>query len=405
MTSQPVIPKNPAGPLFGVRVVDISQFILGPLATQILGDMGADVIKVETPAGDPNRYMGPSRSTGMAAMFLGMNRSKRSAVLDLKASSDRAAFHKLIESADVFVHSLRADGAQRLGVDYPTLLKHNPRLIHACAPGYRSDGPYRNRPAYDDVVQGESGIADLMFQATGESRYLPTVLADKFCGHVLASSISMALYYRERTGKGQSVEVPMLETMLSFNLVEHLYAGAFDEPRGRPGYDRAIMRERRPSPTLDGALCWMATTDIQWKRLLCELGRPDLVGDPRFSSVAARSANFPEIYRIVGELLAGLTTADARSRLEQAEVPNAPVRRLTDLESDDYLNQTGFFHKYTHPTAGALITPSIAPRFSEAPPRLHRPPPALGEHTQEVLAELGISPDVHRAKESHEIKS
>ncbi|MDP3138612.1 MAG: CoA transferase, partial [Burkholderiaceae bacterium] len=207
------------GPLAGLRVLDMTQFILGPLATQILGDMGADVIKVEPPGGDPNRQVGSSRHPGMSTLYLGMNRNKRSVVLDLKQPSDMDILMQMVDHADVFVHSLKLNASQRLGVDYPGISRRNPRIIHACAPGYRSDGPMRNQPAYDDVIQGESGIVDLNFLNTGVNRYLPIVLADKFCGHALASAIAMALYHRSQTGEGQSVEVPMLETMLSFNLV------------------------------------------------------------------------------------------------------------------------------------------------------------------------------------------
>lgn len=379
------------GPLANVWVIDLTQFILGPVATQILGDMGADVIKVESPQGDPNRFIGPSRHPGMAALYMGMNRNKRSIVLDLKQPAALAMLMRMIERADVFVHSMRADAAERLGVSYAAVAARNPRIVYASAPGYRSDGPWRNRPAYDDVIQGESGIADMNQRAYGEPRYLPTVIADKFCGHILASAIGMGLFHRERTGKGQAIEVPMLETMLSFNLIEHLWTGNFDEPMGPLGYERALMSHRRPFATKDGHICLMATTDIQWRRLLTVLGRPELPDDPRFATVAARSERFPELYAIVGEEIAKRTTAEWQALLDGIELPNAPVKHLADMPTDPYLVETGFFHHYRHPEAGPFVTTSIPVKFSQSPPQLRRTPPCLGEHTAAVLAEFGFS--------------
>ncbi|MGH8665983.1 MAG: CaiB/BaiF CoA transferase family protein, partial [Burkholderiales bacterium] len=283
-----------AGPLVGLRVVDLTQFILGPVATQILGDYGADIVKVEQPGGDLNRSIGPARYPGMSAMFLGMNRNKRSVVLNLKQPEALQALQRLIDGADVFVHSMRPQSADRLGIGYAAVAARNPRVVYACAPGYRPDGPNRDRPAYDDVIQGESGIAGITERAYGEPRYFPTVIADKFCGHVLASAIGMALVHRARTGEGQQVQVPMLETMLSFNLIEHLWEGAFDQPMGELGYERALTPHRRPFATRDGHICLMATSDMQWKQLFAACDRPELSEDPRYATLAERSKRFPE---------------------------------------------------------------------------------------------------------------
>ncbi|MEI8264469.1 MAG: CoA transferase [Betaproteobacteria bacterium] len=391
MTDRPASAAvTPTGPLAGLRVLDLTQFILGPVATQILGDMGADVVKVESPEGDANRHIGPARHPAMAALFLGMNRNKRSVVLDLKQDRMRDMLFEMVRGVDVFVHSLRADAAQRLGVTYADIGAVNSRIVYASAPGYRSDGPRRFRPAYDDVIQGQSGIAGMNLLAHGEPRYLPTVIADKFCGHVLASSIAMALFHRERTGQGQAVEVPMLETMLAFNLIEHLWTAQFDDPAGELGYGRALMADRRPMATRDGHICLMATTDPQWEKLFRAIERPDLAADPRFASVASRSAHFPQLYGALREEMVRRTTAEWQARLDEADIPNAPAAKLADLPSDPYLVETGFFHRYVHPQAGPMVTPSIPVRYTATPGQVRRPPPCLGEHTEEVLREFGF---------------
>jgi crotonobetainyl-CoA:carnitine CoA-transferase CaiB-like acyl-CoA transferase len=380
-----------SGPLSGMRVVDLTQFILGPVATQILGDYGADVIKIEAPEGDLNRKIGPARYPDMTAMFLGMNRGKRSVVLNLKRPEALDALNRMIDEADVFVHSMRPSSAERLGVGYAAVAARNARIVYAFAPGYRQDGPYRDRPAYDDVIQGESGIAGIAELAFGEPRYLPTVIADKFCGHILASSIGMALVHRERSGEGQEVQVPMLETMMSFNLIEHLWGGAFDEPQGELGYDRALTQHRRPFATQDGYICLMATSDAQWRGLFAACGRPELASDPRFSTLAERSKRFPELYGLIGEEMAKRTTAEWQARLDAADVPNGVSRKLRDLPRDPYLVETGFFHRYKHPQAGPMVTTSIPVRFSKTPAQIQSPPPTLGEHTRSVLSSMGYT--------------
>src|SRR5271166_6134287 len=272
---------NPrAGPLAGVRVIDVTVNVLGPVATQILGDMGADVIKIEPPQGDPNRATGPARNPGMSAMHMNVNRNKRSLTLNLKRPEANDALLRLIDSADVFVHSMRPAAAERLGIGYRQLSARNPRLIYGFGPGYRQDGPHRDFPAFDDVLQGESGIAALMGQVLGEPRFYPTVIVDKLCGYVLASSIGMALYARERTGLGQQVQVPMFETILSFNYLEHLWGGAFDPPlEPGVGYVRLLTPQRRPYATKDGYICVLAVNDDQWARILPAIGRPELIVD------------------------------------------------------------------------------------------------------------------------------
>ena len=379
------------GPLFGVRVVDLTTAVLGPVATQVLGDLGADVIKVESPQGDFMRQLGPQRHPGMAAYFLHINRNKRSVVLDLKASAQRAVLLELIASADVFVHNMRLSAAERLGLGYASMGERNPRLVHACASGFNRDGPMRDRPAYDDIIQGESGLAALNAGPDGAPRYLPMAMCDKLVGQALASAIGMALFARERTGRGQQVHVPMLETMLAFNLVDHLWHGVLDEPEKGLGYPRMFTPHRRPYATRDGYVCLMATTDEQWRRLLPALDRPELVEDPRFATVAARIANIDIVYGTITQAMHERSTAEWLQRLTEADVPHGVLHTLQDIIDDAYLWDTGFFRRVQHPTEGKMITTAPTMHFSATPASLRLPAPLLGQHTREVLTEIGKS--------------
>ncbi|MBI2207681.1 MAG: CoA transferase [Candidatus Rokubacteria bacterium] len=381
------------GPLAGVRVVDLTVNVLGPVATQILGDMGADVVKVESPEGDGNRRIGSDGHPGMGALYMTMNRNKRSIVLDLKRAAAREALMRMVASADVFVHGMRARAAERLGIAYPAVAARNPGIVYASAPGYRPDGPHRDRPAYDDVIQAESGIAGLAARVGGEPRYIPTVVCDKLCGYVLASAIVMALYHRARTGEGQEVHVPMLETMLGFNLLDHLWRGVFDESATDLGYPRLLTPLRRPYATRDGHLAVMASNDAQWARLLTAIGRADLAADERFARLEHRSSRIEELYATVAEAMRHDTTAGWQARLEAADIPHGPVRRVEELPNDPYLVATEFFRHYQHPAEGPAVTTAIPLRFSRTPGNIRRPPPVLGEHTREVLLEHGLGED------------
>jgi len=381
-----------SGPLAGIRVVDLTSALLGPLATQILGDMGADVIKVEPPEGDPIRALGPSRHPGMGAYFLNINRNKKSVALDLKQQAVREALLKLVEKADVFVHNMRLAAAERLGLDYRAVGERNPRIVYAAATGFRRDGVYRDRPSFDDVIQGESGLAALNGGVGGEPRYVPMAVSDKICGYVLASAIGMALFHRERTGKGQEVHVPMLETMLAFNLADHLWYGVLAEPEKGLGYPRMLTRHRRPFPTKDGQICILATTDAQSRHLFEAIDCPEFADDERFSTLAQRTANIGELYEIVIERMRRRTTAEWRERLDAFDVPNGVVTDLEGLFADPYLANTGFFERVEHPTEGRMLTTAVPVMFSGSPGASFRlPPPRLGEHTRSVLRELGYS--------------
>jgi len=381
-----------SGPLDGVRVIDLTNTVLGPIGTQILGDAGADVIKVEPPAGDLVRYIGPRRSHGMGAYFLNLNRNKRSVVLDLKRPLARAALGRLIAEADVFVHNMRPAAAARLGLDYATLAPMHPRLIHASASGFRTGSSRRDEPAYDDIIQGMSGIASLNGRAAGADgpRYVPMVMADKISGTALASAVGMALYARERTGRGQALHVPMLDTVLAFALPEHLWGATIGDAEAGVGYTRMLTSERRPYPTADGHLCLIAVTDAQWARLLPVIERPDLLADPRFAGTAARSANIAFVYGEVAAALRKHSTAEWLRRLADADIPHGRANSLEDLLEDEYLRETGFFCSVQHPSEGPTKTLAIPVQYSGTPASIRRLAPQLGEHTTEVLAEVGF---------------
>ncbi len=380
-----------AGPLSGFRVLDLSSVVLGPLSTQIMGDLGADVIKIEAPAGDTTRYTGPARSRDMAALFMGLNRNKRSIVLDLKQEAARDALLRLIDGADVLIHSIRPQKLVPLELDYDSVAQRNPRLVYAGIYGYGSAGPYAGMPAYDDVIQGQSGSADLMARLIGEPRYLPTIMADKTCALVAAYAVMAALLERERSGKGQFVEIPMFETMVAYNMTEHLYGHTFDPPEASLGYTRVLAPWRRPYKTSDGYICMLAYVDVQWRRFWTEVGRPELIDDPRFDTLSSRAANIEELYRIAGECLLDMPTAHWVERLAALDIPSAPITALEELESDPHLNAVGFFRKRHHPTEGDIVLPDNPVRYSRSTPELNHLQPKLGEHSIEVLREAGLA--------------
>jgi len=347
---------------------------------------------VEPPEGDSIRPLGPSRHPGMGAYFLNINRNKRSVALDLKRPAAHEALLKLAETADVFVHNMRLGAAERLGIDYPAVAARNPRIVYAAATGFRKDGVHRDRPSFDYVIQGESGLAALNGGVGREPRYVPMAVCDKICGYVLASAIGMALYHRERTGKGQEVHVPMLETMVAFNLIDHLWHGVLAEPEKGLGYPRMLTPHRRPFPTKDGHICILATTDIQSRHLFEALDCAELADDERFSTLAQRTENISELYEIITERMRRRTTAEWRERLDMFDVPNGVVTDLEGLLTDPYLAKTGFFEPVEHPSEGKMLTPAIPVMFSGTPGNSFRlPPPRLGEHTRAVLSELGYS--------------
>ena len=313
--------KKSAGPLAGIRVIDLTSVILGAYCTQMLGDLGADVIKIELPEGDTTRYTGPCVNEGMASLFMGVNRNKRSVALDLKQAAARDVLLRMVDGADAFVHNIRPQKLERIGLGADALMARNPRLIYAGLHGWREGGPYAGRPAYDDIMQGLTGIASLMNTMTGEPYYAPTILCDKTCGVMAAQAIVAALFHRERTGRGQFVEVPMFETMVSFVMVEHLHGATFDPPVGTPGYSRMLAPWRRPYRTSDGYLCTLIYTDAQWRRFWTAVGQPEMMDDPRFKDMAARSRNIADVYRIAEAQFAAEDHAGVAGAVRRARNP------------------------------------------------------------------------------------
>ncbi|MCW8085445.1 CaiB/BaiF CoA transferase family protein [Sabulicella glaciei] len=380
-----------AGPLAGIRVLDLTTTLMGPYATQTLAEMGAEVVKVEPPEGDIVRRIGPARNPGMGPIFLNTNRGKRSLVLDLKNPEGREAALRLAARSDVLVYSLRPHSMERLGLGYETVAQVNPRLVYAGVYGYAQDGPYAARPAYDDLLQGATGVAALNARiGDGTPRYVPLGLVDRIVGLAASGAISAALLHREHTGMGQRVDVPMFETMLPFVLGDHMGGLAFDPPLDAGGYARMLSPGRRPYRTRDGWICAVVYTDKHWRSFCAGLGMADLVSiDKRFADHGARIAHINEILAMVSEIMAQRDTAEWMEFFEKADIPAMPVNDLADLLDDPHLRETGFFEMEEHPTEGRLRRAGIGPRWSASPAGERRPAPVLGADGAEVLREAG----------------
>ena len=380
-----------SGPLHGLRIIDMTAVILGPYATQILGDLGADVIKVEPPKGDVVRWNGPSRSPGMGPVFLHLNRSKRSIVLDLQAEAGRAVMLKLIATADALVFNIRPQSMARLKLTYDEVRQVNPRIIYCGAYGYGQEGPYAAKPAYDDLIQGAAALPALEAKLGGEPRYFPTAIADRTAGLTTVYTLLAALLHRERTGEGQAVGIPMFEVMAESTLSTHMYGMTFEPPIGNAGYHRLFAPERRPYRTQDGYICVMPYTDKHWQRFFELIGRPELKGDPRFTNMTMRTKNIRELYGILAEALAGKPSAEWLAMLESADIPVMPMHTLESLMQDPHLAQTGFFSVVDHPSEGRIRSMAVPTAWSKSKPQPSRHAPLLGEQSREILAELGLS--------------
>jgi crotonobetainyl-CoA:carnitine CoA-transferase CaiB-like acyl-CoA transferase len=378
------------GPLAGVRVVDLTSVVVGPTATLCLADYGAEVIKVESPQGDLLRTLGGSSSTGqLSGKFSHFNRGKRSLALDLKQPEGRAVLDRLLGKSDVFIANMRPAALARLGLDAAALRARHPRLIVCALAGFRQDGPYRNRPAYDTIIQGMAGVAACNQRVLGEPRFVPLVFADHVVGLIAAQCILAALYQREKTGEGQAIEVPMFENMAQFVLSEHLGERSFVPPRGGSGDARVLNPQGRPLRTRDGWICVSANTDAQAFAFFDAIGRPELKQDPRLCSVAARYANVDHYFAVRAEALKQRTTAEWLEILEKADVPAGPVHDFESLLEDAHLKEIGFFRKVKHPREGDMIELTNPNKFSTGLSSTSRLAPMLGGDSLTILSELG----------------
>ncbi|RJF74760.1 CaiB/BaiF CoA transferase family protein [Rhodopseudomonas palustris] len=379
---------EPTGPLAGIRILDLTSVLFGPYAAAILGDWGADVIKVESLAGDMWRYTGAFRNRGMSGQFMAVNRNKRSLALDLKHPDGKATLQRLIPTADVLLTNVRPAAMARLGFGYDDCRALNPKLIYAAATGFGQEGPWAKRPAFDEIIQAASGLASSI-GSDEEPQFVPSLVGDKICGQALAGAVSAALFARERSGKGQLVEVPMLETVAGFNSIEMLGGYAFDPPIGPSGYKR--MKERKPVRTKDGWITMLPYSGDNWCAFFEAVGRPELTDELQVRDPVARAENIDRIYAAMNEIAASRTTAQWQELLLRLDVPHTAFARIDEITEQEHLKAVDFFVDIDHPTEGKIRQARPATKFSEAPPNLHRVPPRLGEHSRDVLMEAGFS--------------
>lgn len=386
-----MLPGVTTGPFHGVRIVDLTSVVLGPYATMLLADLGADVVKVEAPAGDLMRYVGTERVPAMGSLFLTMNRNKRSVALDLKQPAALDVLHDLVAGADVVLHNIRRPAARRLGLDHASLSAVNPSIVFGVAAGYDPRGPYGDRPAYDDVIQAQSGLLALQELHLGAARFVPTLIVDKTVGVNLAFAVAAALFARERDPerRGQEVVVPMFEVMTSYLLLEHLLDATFVPPLAPPGYTRILSPDRRTHRTANGSMCILPYTDPQAERLAALVGRTDWLADPRFCDRVARTEHHAAWMAELDAVFATRTSEEWLPLLDGAGIPAAKVQTLDEVLADPHLASFGFFEEVEHPALGTLRQPGVPYTFSRTPGGLRRTAPRLGEHSVEVLRETG----------------
>jgi crotonobetainyl-CoA:carnitine CoA-transferase CaiB-like acyl-CoA transferase len=382
------------GPLAGLTILDLTTVLMGPYATQILADMGANVIKLESPEGDIVRQIGPGRTPGMGGMFLNANRGKRSIAIDLKHPDGHDALLRLAAKADAIIYNVRPQAMARLGLDYETLFRVNPKIVYVGVFGYGQTGPYASKPAYDDLIQGAATIPTLMADAgDGTPRYVPVTLADRVVGLMAVNAILGALMHQQKTGIGQRVDIPMFESMTDFVLIDHLGGLTYDPPLDHGGYARLLSRYRRPYQTSDGHLCVLIYNDKQWRSFFEAIGQPEFLKQPRFANHSARTQHIDEIYEEIGRIFLGRTTAEWRELLERADIPVMPMHTLETILNDPHLNAVGFFKTIEHPVEGRIRQMQVPSTWSVTQPEAGGPAPALGEHGRAILTEAGFSAD------------
>lgn len=382
-----------SGPLSGFRIVDMTTVLAGPYATQIAADYGADVIKIEPLEGDVMRLAAAKRHVQMGPMFMHANRNKRSMLVDVKQPAAREAVLRLCAGADAVVHNVRPAAMARLGLSYQDIQAVRPDIVYVNLVGYSKDGPYAGRPAYDDLIQGISGMASA-FQLCGseEPRYVPAVMADRISGLNVAHALLAALLHRQCSGEGQQVEVPMFESLVQIVLGDHLGGLSYEPAAGPPGYNRLTTPNRRPYRTLDGYVGVLIYTDRQWENFFEAIGRSDIWRtDPRFSTQVRRTQHYDEAYAMVADFLLERSTADWLALLSAHDLPAVPIYRIEELENDPHLVATGFVQKVQHPSEGTFKQVRPAPHFSRTPASIYRHAPNPGEQTRELLIEAGLS--------------
>lgn len=384
-------PQEAAGQLSGIRVLDLTSVIAGPYATALLGDLGAEIIKVEAPAGDISRDIGPRHSPGMSAQFMNYNRNKRSVVIDLKTDAGRATLYRMVEQADVFIVNMRPQALRKLGIAYEDIHRVRPDIVYCRVVGFSPTSPDADRPALDDVIQAAAGLVYLQGELTGSPSYVGMAIADMVASLMAWSSVLAALLRRERGGGGDEIEVRMYDVLASMVLSNHLSGSVFVPPLSDPLYGRSVASNRKPFLTLDGAICASPYTDRQWAGFLEVIGRPDLMQDPRFSTVFQRSENLNELYAIVEPLLLERSSDEWIAELIAHDVPAGPVRTTADLLADPSLSE--LIRDGVHPTEGPVRVLHHPVQYTNHPASVSQLPPRLGAHTDAILAEFGFSTD------------
>jgi crotonobetainyl-CoA:carnitine CoA-transferase CaiB-like acyl-CoA transferase len=382
-----------SGPLVGIRVVDLTAVVMGPYCTQIMADMGADVVKIEPPEGDITRNVAVGPTPGMNGVFMNVNRGKRSVVLDLRTEEGREALRALIATADVFIHSMRGRAIAKLGFDYDSVAAINPRVVYTNCYGYSRRGPDADRPAYDDTIQAECGLPAVQKQLTGDATYVATIMADKVTGLTALYATMMALFHRERTGEGQEVEVSMFETMASFMLVEHANGAMFDPPLGPAVYPRTVAPNRRPYQTKDGYVAALIYNDKHWKAFIDAVQPAWNI--PEYATLAMRAKQIDTVYGLVATTMLERTTDEWLALLAELEIPAAPINSLDALFDSPQLNAVGMFETIDTPQ-GKVRFPGVPTWFSKTPGRVAGPAPELGADTAEVLADLNVLTEQQR---------
>lgn len=383
------------GMLSGYTILDLTSVVLGPFATQLMGDMGADVIKVETPGGDIMRHAGPMRSEGMGPIYMTINRNKRAMTLDLANNEAKKILRQLVAKSDVFFHNIRAGGMKRLGFDYESVKAIKEDIVYVHAVGFGTGGHYEGRQAYDDLVQAASGLTTMLPRQDGSKtpRYIPGLVADKTTGLFAANAILAGLLHKERTGRGQFIEVPMLECMVAYNMVENLFGYTFVPPEGSTAYSRSVSPNRKPYATKDGHIAMMPYSDENWRRYFTLGGMPELADDPRFKTYAARTRNIDEIYKLTELIAAQRTTDEWMEVLCEANVPCMRVHTLESVLDDPQIKEGGLAEVRQHPSEGSYMAINHPVKYSDFDMAIDKEPPRQGADTQEVLSELGWTND------------